>query len=574
MKKRILSFTLAIVMIIAIAPSDGYVSALTIWLPGPTTPATAIRPNTDIRGNQFNREDGDLDLYVITLTEPSILSVRLTYSGHGYDFNIFNSDPRIDDDAFFNAIDGFGYYSPRIEHNVVITSNEKAVSAGTYYISINIERSTNSDYILRVISEASSSGPIVITTTYPFIGETDVSRYSFIELTFSHPIFSIDVDGITLHKTEESNHRINLTVELDDLNRNVLRAIPEEPLDETTRYHLLIDPESIVTSNGYFPGLTNNQDFHFTTGTRLRITRPVTFYSRLADPGNRRKVLQIPYEIQFFNKSATIYNHELGIASLALSAAYGLSAAESVLLEYGFPNTTGTKYYNENYSWDSVGHVFASNRIHVNGKPCRLVAIYLSGTRGPFPFGPEWRANFTRGIDSFSAAVDNVQRHLEDYLKEFDQNEHLRFWIVGYSRGAAVGNILGARLTDKYGENDVYSYGFASPATRPAEISNPYINLFTYNNSADNVCTGIPAGRYGTDLWFTSSFLITGFDRTMDQLNERHLLEMGDIFRELTNGKELYYKDLNPTPQKRPGYLQPGDLSSSERNMFVFANRR
>ena len=69
------------------------------------------------------------------------------------------------------------------------------------------------------------------------------------------------------------------------------------------------------------------------------------------------------------------------------------------------------------------------------------------------------------------------------------------FLVTGHSRGAAVANILGALLTDRFGADNVYAYTFATPRTVRGDIPD-YLNIFNIINPCDLV-TYLPLPQWG-----------------------------------------------------------------------------
>ncbi len=102
--------------------------------------------------------------------------------------------------------------------------------------------------------------------------------------------------------------------------------------------------------------------------------------------------------------------------------------------------------------------------------------------------------------ENFFLAAEDILTAQEDYFASVSSPQ---FMITGYSRGAAVANVLGAQLTDRFGEGRVYVYTFATPRTVRGETG-AYSNIFNIVNPADLV-TYLPFPqwgflRYGTDI--------------------------------------------------------------------------
>ena len=98
------------------------------------------------------------------------------------------------------------------------------------------------------------------------------------------------------------------------------------------------------------------------------------------------------------------------------------------------------------------------------------------------------------GLNIRIAAVNNdgtatrVLKEVEEYRKQYcDAETECVYWIMGHSRGAAIANILGAKLIDN--GNTVFAYTFATPNTTTVneETARSYTGIFNLINSDDLV---------------------------------------------------------------------------------------
>ena len=112
---------------------------------------------------------------------------------------------------------------------------------------------------------------------------------------------------------------------------------------------------------------------------------------------------------------------------------------------------------------------------------------------------PSGRYDLDYAENFFLAAQDILDTH-ETYL---DGLHDAAFLVTGFSRGAAVANVLGASLTDRFGDENVFVYTFATPRTVRGDFAS-YDNIFNVINPAD-IITYLPLPqwgfeRYGTDI--------------------------------------------------------------------------
>ena len=233
----------------------------------------------------------------------------------------------------------------------------------------------------------------------------------------------------------------------------------------------------------------------------------------------------VNWDDAWFNTSSYTYNHDLATTAAVLSAAaYEESYVEETLrVGLGFDAYDRVEHhpsgndYGDNY--DQVGYSIET-RMTGNGVP--IIAIVIRGTPG----NGEWLSNLNiadtlKGSgqethEGFGAASLQVLRAFRKYVYDngIDLNK-ARVLITGHSRGAAVANILGARLVDGRANSEsngslapehIYDFTFESPTTSlAAEVSDQrYANIFNIVNPED-VVTRVPLvewgyGRYGNDL--------------------------------------------------------------------------
>ena len=178
------------------------------------------------------------------------------------------------------------------------------------------------------------------------------------------------------------------------------------------------------------------------------------------------------YSDTFFNDAPEVFNQHLATMSLNLAIAgmyrresgvFGHAEARRMLAEIGCdeqsihvndealikPTTTSIAYIIGNKELDS-GEI--------------LVPISVRGGG----YGLEWVSNFTIGetgeSKGFSDSAKKVFDDINEYLEKYNlTNETLKFWITGYSRGAAVANVTAKYLVDSYGKDSVYGYTWETP---------------------------------------------------------------------------------------------------------------
>ena len=248
------------------------------------------------------------------------------------------------------------------------------------------------------------------------------------------------------------------------------------------------------------------------------------------------------YSDGYFEDAPEIYNTSLSTMSMALA----LSAfnARRTNFDFSLPNGSYSNLFrhvkqlmsdigineqdifvNDDYaqqpSLETIGMIMGAKEIVIDSEDYILVPIVVRGG----DYESEWGNNFTIGKSGesygFSNAATQLMEQIENYINSstsFDipsaiQNGNVKFWVMGYSRGGSVANIISKRLTDIYGakENEIYSYSFEAPSggidgTEIKEdwtYNGVYANLHNIINSGD-VVPRVPTKqmgfkRYGVD---------------------------------------------------------------------------
>ena len=211
---------------------------------------------------------------------------------------------------------------------------------------------------------------------------------------------------------------------------------------------------------------------------------------------------------EFFNFDATKATEsasssrtgKFATASCAMaSAAYVRDNIATALKNMGFTikvhinyNAKGDESVADINNNDIIGYTIATKDVYVGGvKQYRINAIIVRGTNGY-----EWVSNFNMGTTGvhrgFQLAVDKLYNSLATYLTGNDK-ERDRIWITGHSRGAAVTNLLGGKLSQNqvYAKREnIHAFAFACPNTTTSPVS--YKNILAYNNEYDFVTNVAP----------------------------------------------------------------------------------
>lgn len=204
-----------------------------------------------------------------------------------------------------------------------------------------------------------------------------------------------------------------------------------------------------------------------------------------------------------FSASSTVFDPDLAQYALQIAElGYSPATQESMLRAQGFQQLG---VYNSSRNRNDDRHVAAYTvyeRATENGSSEVILAIRGTGEG-------EWKLNLDLMpsgnydlpyAENFFLAAEDIRTTQEAFLSGLEDPV---FLITGFSRGAAVANLLGALLTDRFGGDRVFVYTFATPRTVVGEHAS-YPNIFNVINPAD-IITFLPFPawgfeRYGIDI--------------------------------------------------------------------------
>lgn len=225
----------------------------------------------------------------------------------------------------------------------------------------------------------------------------------------------------------------------------------------------------------------------------------------------------------------TAYNHKLALSSFAMAVS-AFSAGDSSGSwgndgDFGREQTLRKAFddlklghqkfvgYDVSLNDGSSKAAFgiASRDITHQNENYTLVAIAVRGGG----YGAEWADNFVIGSDEhkyhkgFEASADKIKAYADDYIQNYCSGKRVRLWITGYSRGAAVANILASKFNSSADDNlSLFAYTFATPNTVISDKNAQDSNIFNIINPYDAVTLLPPAewgfGRAGNSITFPS----------------------------------------------------------------------
>ena len=183
-------------------------------------------------------------------------------------------------------------------------------------------------------------------------------------------------------------------------------------------------------------------------------------------------------------------------------------------------------YEDQHLTAVAIGH----RKVEYNGKTKEIFCIAIRGTNSTTE---EWSSNFDigcsdifnndkpikknadwkivdnhMGFDIAATRVINIfNTYLNDYSNNIDSKAEKILWITGHSRGGAIANIVGARLTDNKYKTFVYTFAAPMTTLKSESVAKSYKSIFNIIND-DDIVAKLPLSdwkyrRFGTDYHLT-----------------------------------------------------------------------
>lgn len=212
--------------------------------------------------------------------------------------------------------------------------------------------------------------------------------------------------------------------------------------------------------------------------------------------------LKFEYKDSSFTKSSEKYDPVLAFASLGatLSASYNAAEAEKYFGGLSYLDVQTFGYDSEESN--NCAFVLAHKTIDEND----VVALSFRGA----DYKQEWANNFLVGEEGdhagFTLCAEKVLLLLESYINAKSIPQGYKLWLSGYSRGAALANVLSSKLLkdELIAEENLYAYTFATPRGLTLDNAVAYKCVHNIISSADIVTYVAPAQydlyRCGTDV--------------------------------------------------------------------------
>ncbi len=228
-----------------------------------------------------------------------------------------------------------------------------------------------------------------------------------------------------------------------------------------------------------------------------------------------------------FAESSSVYDPALAQRALQIAeTTYSPSLQAAIVSLDGFETVGNFNYVRPENDTRHVA-TYSVYEKPLDGGTAVIITIRGTGD-GEWPLNMDLMPSGDYSLsyaENFYLAADDILTTNADYL---DALENPVFLITGHSRGAAVGNMLAARLTDRFGAENVFAYTFATPRTVRGEYPE-YSNIFNIINPAD-VITYLPFPQWGFERYGVDLILPTDSgDAELEAKAEAAYLERSDI---------------------------------------------
>lgn len=286
------------------------------------------------------------------------------------------------------------------------------------------------------------------------------------------------------------------------------------------------------------------------------------------------------YSDELFTKSGYTYRQDLAEMSLGLAfAAFSSKDSQysdnyatgnrnfvSMAEQCGFENIQSNKWMFQPAETDSIGINCASKTIRDNGGSYTLIAVGVRGNNYHAEWGGNVRLDATGEHKGFALGRDQALDYLRSYIADTGISGRVKIWIAGYSRSAAVANMVSGALDNGYslGEgvslspHDLYCYCYEPPmgTTKNQVQGRLYDNIQNIVNANDLV-TYVPF-----DSW---DFARYGVDHVVPTKGDDNYLSykakmLREFYQIPNNGGNIYWPDHFQAWGIDPKDITSGDL--------------
>ena len=239
---------------------------------------------------------------------------------------------------------------------------------------------------------------------------------------------------------------------------------------------------------------------------------------------NQTTYIPLKWSFDYFDNNAEIYNNNLAIAGLVLSAN---SNSDSVSNLRNTMNILGFNRFRHNYNdmgTVGVGCAIASKEINLDGVKTNIIAVVIRGTTTVLDALAD-----LEGVVGFGIYANYVKAYLDNYIETNIDNKTLptKLFITGHSLGGAVSANVGLSATDITERRNIFVYTFEAPGTKLiSESQSNNKNIHNIINWDDRVVHW-PIKSYHPGRIYEITYTCTGFNEAYKNLTGGLTVEQG-----------------------------------------------
>lgn len=265
--------------------------------------------------------------------------------------------------------------------------------------------------------------------------------------------------------------------------------------------------------------------FSFDNAAENDDTYPFDFYSLLLndeDGRPNRFTCSLPYMDEYFLQSAVPFSKKMALASIAMAFTSETKQRVTEFFEkVHYDNLFCSADYGDvpEHKY-TVRYAFAHKAV----SDFDVIAIDISGFNYLLPWGANAEIGLTGNASGFQFAAEMVLNDLADYCKPYE-GKPIKIWLCGYSRGAAIANIVAETMLDEgsIAEDDMFCYTFDASAVVDISIKKPHPSIHNIINSASIINYLYPKSygfaRAGIDIDIynkQAGLILSAFDERFD----------------------------------------------------------
>ena len=259
---------------------------------------------------------------------------------------------------------------------------------------------------------------------------------------------------------------------------------------------------------------------------------------------NSAQQMECCYDDSFWAGKSTKYDNQLASLSMAMVLTAGNSTdtnAVEALTGIGCEKVVSKGY--ENRTEKAAASVMGVKTL---ADGTRVIAVIIRGSRN----SAEWAKNVELGKSGdaagYSAAAKTIYNNAVSYIKK-NAGKNYKIWIAGHSRGGALANLAGKKLSDKYGKAKVYGYCFENPVVAAKNKKDAkYTNIHNFRDIDSGVTTAMPSYMNAFDLvgkWNKSVTAYGGNDAVVKEMLAK-ITTNADKYQSANDFKWVYL-DIN-----------------------------